>query len=135
MNYLDSSIVLSAYLSPESGVDLKKLSARRGLVISPVVIAEFASAVGILFRRRELARAKADQTLAMFYRHTRSGVYEVLDLHSDDFLQAFHWMASLRSPLRCNDAVHLAIAWRNRLTLLTADVNQHKSAALFSVKD
>ncbi|MFM7087203.1 MAG: type II toxin-antitoxin system VapC family toxin [Cyanobium sp.] len=91
------------------------------LWISHWVLLEFTSATAVRLRRGELARERAEPvraTLQLFCQE-RLGM---LEPRGEDFLRAQRWLEEApASGLKGADALHLAIAHRHRLALITAD--------------
>jgi hypothetical protein len=93
----------------------------RDLWISHWVLLEFASATALRQRRGELdtSRIEAFQEALEHFRNERLGMVEP---RGDDFLLARAWVQKLsKSGLRAADALHLAVAHRHGLTLVSAD--------------
>ena len=93
----------------------------RDLWISHWVLLEFASATALRQRRGELviSRIEALQEALEHFRNERLGMVEP---RGDDFLLARAWVQELsKSGLRAADALHLAVAHRHGLTLVSAD--------------
>ena len=93
----------------------------RDLWISHWVLLEFASATALRQRRGELdtSRIEALQEALEHFRTERLGMVEP---RGDDFLLARSWVQEhSKSGLRAADALHLAVAHRHELTLVSAD--------------
>ena len=91
------------------------------LWISHWVLLEFASATALRQRRGELetSRIEALQLALEQFRNERLGM---LEPRGDDFLLARSWLQEFASSgLRAADALHLAVAHRHGLTLVSAD--------------
>jgi len=97
------------------------------------VLLEFASATAVRLRRGELASAKAEPvraTLELFCRE-RLGR---LEPRGEDFLRARQWLEQAPAcGLKGADALHLAIAHRHELPLITADQTLIKAAEALGI--
>lgn len=135
MAYIDTS-VLAAYYCPEplSRTVQKTLAKLSELVISPLVEVELYSALAAKVRARELEAASAGRILDMFRRHLADGFYDVVPVAAAEYALARAWIGRFSSPLRAPDALHLAAAFDNGLTLLTADKDLARSADHFGVR-
>ena len=135
MAYIDTS-VLVPYYHPES----LSASAQEALeeidqpTISPLVELEFCSAFAIKARTGELDEASARRILEALRTHIEEGRYSVVALEAADYALARQWISRLSIPLRAPDALHLAAAFTNDLTLLTADRALANSARHFGVE-
>ena len=134
MTYIDTS-VLAAYYCPEklSSKIQKKLAGLDAAVISPLVELELASAVAMKIRERELTTTDGNRILSLLKVHLADGLYRIVPIGSREYTLASGWVSSFSTPLRTLDALHLAAAFANELTLLTADRALAKSAEHFGV--
>jgi predicted nucleic acid-binding protein len=134
MAYIDTS-VLAAYYCPErlSGKIQKKLAGLDEAVISPLVQLELSSAVSQKIRGKELTIADGNRILSLLQVHLADGLYRVVAIGSREYALARGWVAAFSTPLRTLDALHLAAAFANDLTLLTADQALSKSAKQLGV--
>jgi predicted nucleic acid-binding protein len=82
---------------------------------------EVAGVVSLCVRRGDLRAERAAAIHAEFECFRRERL-QLLEPRAGDFLQARAWLQDTNSPaLRSGDALHLAIAQREQLTLVTAD--------------
>jgi uncharacterized protein len=129
MTYVDTS-VLAAYYCPET--ISRRVQTRLGQLdaptISPLVEVELHSAIATKVRRRELAEADARRILSLFQVHLADGYYRLVPIESREYQLARSWIGSFKAPLRTLDALHLAAAFANNLSLLTADKVLGRSA-------
>jgi hypothetical protein len=134
MTYIDTSL-LAAYYCPEklSNAAQKALAKTPQPVISPLVEVELYSAVAAKVRVRQLDAASARRIVALFQKHLAAGCYGVVPIETAEYNLARDWIAGFASPLRTLDALHLAAAFTNDLTLLTADKALARSAEHFGV--
>lgn len=135
MAYIDTSILV-AYYCPEplsSGVQ-KALGNVKQPVISLLVEVELYSAVAAKIRAKELDATTARRILAVFRKHLADGYYSTVPIEEAEYYLARDWIGGFSSSLRAPDALHLAAAFANDLTLLTADKSLAKSASHLGVK-
>jgi predicted nucleic acid-binding protein len=129
MAYVDTSI-LAAYYCPETLS--RKAQARLGQLdrptISPLVTMELHSAVAAKARHRELTEADARRILSLFQVHLANDYYRIVSIESREYELARSWIGSFVAPLRTLGALHLAAAFANGLSVLTADKELVRSA-------
>jgi predicted nucleic acid-binding protein len=120
--YVDTSI-LGAYYCPEplSAAAEKALRQFKTPVISVLSEVEFCSLISKKYRLDELRERQARQVLELFSNHVAEGFYRRVSLNTEHFIKARLMVASLDSSLRTLDALHLAVALSEGLTLMTAD--------------
>ena len=82
---------------------------------------EMASSFAGKVRRRELTKSEASQILRLFEVHLQQGLYRRLTLEREDYKTARDWLAQFRVPLRSLDVLHLAVAFRAAMTIVTTD--------------
>ncbi|HUT56704.1 MAG TPA: type II toxin-antitoxin system VapC family toxin [Phycisphaerae bacterium] len=135
MAYIDTS-VLVAYYCPErlSRSVQKTLGKVREPAISPLVEVELYSAVAAKVRAKELQATAGRRILALFQGHLADGCYGVVPIETAEYRLALEWIGGFSSPLRAADGLHLAAAFANDLTLLTADRVLARSADHFGVR-
>ena len=129
--YLDSCVVLSLFLG-DSGYDAAEqwllALADQPLWVSHWVLLEFSGVVALCLRRGELTAERGLALNAEFecFRHERLGL---LEPRGADYLQARQWLQECKGPpLRSGDALHLAMAKRQNLTIASADQGLVKAA-------
>jgi len=120
--YVDTS-VLAAFYCREAGSTRAEAALRADdpLALSSLVKLEFASATARKVRNGAFDKSFARQLLSLFHAHLRDGHFDLLPVEEADIALADEWICSLATPLRTRDALHLAIAFRRELTLLTTD--------------
>ena len=120
--YVDTSI-LGAYYCPEplSAAAEKALRQFKTPVISVLSEVKFCSLISKKFRLDELRERQAKEILDLFSNHVAEGFYRRVSLNTEHFLRARLLIASMDSSLRTLDALHLATALAEGLTLVTAD--------------
>ena len=129
--YLDSCVVLSLFLG-DSGYGPAEqwllAQANQPLLVSHWVLLEFSGVVALCLRRGDLTAQRSLAIHAEFecFRHERLGL---LEPRGADYLQARQWLQEFKGPpLRSGDALHLAIAKRQNLTIASADRGLVKAA-------
>ena len=120
--YVDTSI-LGAYYCPEplSSAAEDALRQFKTPVISVLSEVEFCSLISKKYRLKELKERQAKEILDLFSNHLAEGFYRRVSLSTEHFLKARLLAASMVSALRTLDALHLAVALAEGLTLVTAD--------------
>jgi predicted nucleic acid-binding protein len=133
--YIDTS-VLVAYYWPETLSRAAQSAIRKtdGPAISPLVEAEFHSALALKTRTGEMDVECARRVMSMFRLHRADGIYRVVPVEAREYAIACEWIATFRTQLRTLDALHLATAFSNGLTMITADKVLAESATCFGVK-
>ena len=123
-SYLDSCVLLSLFLGDSGYADSERwllAQADQTLWISHWVLLEVAGVMASCVRRGQLTAQRA-QTLAEEFEAFRQERLALLEPRGSDFLQAHQWLETQHQlPLRSGDALHLALARRHRLTLVSAD--------------
>lgn len=66
--------------------------------------------------------------LSIFRSHIDEKSYSYLPIQPKHFSTAMDWIAEFNTPLRILDALHPAIASKNKAPLLTADIKLAESA-------
>ena len=75
----------------------------------------------VITRRRQLTAEQA-QTIGSEFESFRQERLTLIEPRGTDFLQARQWLERcLHLPLRSGDALHLALAQRQQLTVVSAD--------------
>jgi predicted nucleic acid-binding protein len=122
MAYLDTS-VLVAYYCPESlsAAVQSAIVEDADPAISRLVEVEFAAALAMKVRVKEVDEAVARQILGLFAGHLDKGHYRIVPIEQPEYDLAFGWIGQFAVPLRAPDALHLAAALAHGLTLVTAD--------------
>ncbi|HPD15860.1 MAG TPA: type II toxin-antitoxin system VapC family toxin [Planctomycetota bacterium] len=135
MAYLDTSL-LAAYYCPEplSTAVQKAILETASPTISPLVEIEFCSAVALKVRTREFDGATANKVVSLFRLHVTDHRYAIVPIEAREYDLAREWIGRFAVPLRALDALHLAAAFANDLTLLTTDKPLARCAQQFGVK-
>lgn len=135
MVYIDTSILV-AYYCPEKISDQveKILVETSNPAISQLTDVELTSALARKIREKALSEADGKAVLAIFRTHIDKKSYTYLPIQPKHFSTAMAWIAEFNTPLRTLDALHLAIASKNKAPLLTADINLAESAKKLGVE-
>lgn len=135
--YVDTCVLVSLFHNdsgyPAAEAWLAQVEGQE-LWISHWVLLEFASATALRQRRGELEinRIKALQSALEIFRAERLGM---LEPRGEDFLLARSWLQEgASSGLRAADALHLAVAHRHSLVLVSADQTLVTAAQLLQYR-
>lgn len=120
--YIDTSLLV-AYYAPEvlSAKAQQELVSASAVGLSWLVRTEVASALAKKRRRGELATAEVSRLLDRFEEHVSAGLFRLLPVDGEDYEHAYRWIQRESLSLRTLDALHLAVAVRTGLVLVTAD--------------
>ena len=135
MSYIDTSVLVAYYwpetLSRAAQAELRKAP---GPTISPLSELEFHCALALKMRTGEMDERSARRILSAFRLHRADGVYRVVPIEAREYAISCEWVGTFRTSLRTLDALHMAVAFSNGLTLITADKILAESARRFGVK-
>lgn len=134
MAYIDTS-VLVAYYYPEALSSAAQLEIRTASppAISLLCELEFISALALKTRTGELSSESADIVLSEFRQHRGKGIFQILPIEEKEYSIACKWLSMFKTALRAPDALHLATAFSNGLTLITADQALSRAADQFDI--
>jgi len=122
MVYLDTSVLVAYYypepISPFVEKFVRTLL-RPGICLLTEV--EFASALSRKVRENTLTPEDASRIERLFQSHVEEGLFRRLMIDADDYQRAKSWILQFAVPLRSLDAIHLAMAAKNRLKLASSD--------------
>ncbi len=134
MFYVDTSVII-AYYHPEPLSETAETflmhHVRPG--ISNLSEVEMASALSRKIREGGLSRKDAAREIGKFIAHVEGGFYTHLFLQAQHFRLARDWIGLFHTKLRTLDALHLALAFAEGRTLVTADEELVASAKSLSV--
>lgn len=134
MSYLDASVVLAYYLDESYSQRAQQIYRQRtGLVCSDLAELEVYSGLSRLVRTGSLALGAARQAGDLFEEHLGAGLYTRLHLQADHYRWAQAVIARFDLPLKAPDALHLAAAQRDGLTIVTADRQMARNAEALGV--
>lgn len=121
MHYLDTSVLISALTTESSATDVRRwLASHEDFFISPWVQTEFASTLSRKSRAGELDDQGRAVARSGFAQLTRDSLATV-PVESRHFTLAGE-LCDADAGLRSSDALHLAVARENGLTLVSRDV-------------
>ena len=129
MVYIDTS-VLVAYYCPERLSEKAEefLMSFVRPAISSLTEVEFFSAVSVKVRKKEINLKDAGRVTARFLAHMDADNYTYIPIEGHHYRLARDWIGMFKMELRTLDAIHLAVASSEGLTLLTSDQGLFKSA-------
>ena len=134
MFYLDTSVI-AAYYCPEplSGKAEDFLTLHPRPAISSLTELEMFSAMSRKIREGGLNRKTAGKIAGKFLGHVDGHFYRYLPVESHHYRLARDWIGLFSTRLKTLDALHLAIAFSEGLTLVTADHELAESAQTLSL--
>jgi predicted nucleic acid-binding protein len=134
MFYLDTSLLV-AYYCPEPLSEKAEifLTGHSPLAFSTLTELEMFSAVSRKVREKELNRPGARRILAKFLSHLDGRFFASLPVATQHLRLARDWIGQFNTGLRSLDALHLAIASLEGLTMVTADQDLAESAKILSL--
>ena len=122
--YVDSCVLLSLFLGDSGYTDSERWLINQGDQthwISHWVLLEVAGVIATCVRRGQLTAEQA-QTIGSEFESFRQERLTLIEPRGTDFLQARQWLERcLHLPLRSGDALHLALAQRQQLTVVSSD--------------
>ncbi|MBN1665108.1 MAG: type II toxin-antitoxin system VapC family toxin [Deltaproteobacteria bacterium] len=135
MYYIDTS-VLVAYYCPEPCADKADdfLSETDTPYISILTEIEIFSALSRKLRNKEMDQTAAKRIAARFLLHLEGHYYKYLPLGANHYALAREWISQFRLPLKTLDALHLALASCENLTIVTLDRQLHQNAKKLEIK-
>jgi len=135
MSYVDTSVLVAYYCRERlSEAAQKALGGIAEPTISSLVEVEFHSAIAMKVRTRDLDISAASQIISQFRLHAADGLYRLVTIGPRQYALAQDWISRFTTPLRTQDALHLAVAFSNALPLITADKGLAQSAESLGVK-
>jgi hypothetical protein len=135
MHYLDTSVLVAFYLPEPMNSKVQKVcSGLDAIAISGLSEVEFHSAIARRIRMNELTKDDALKVVSQFKVHADGGFYRMIAIEQRDYMLARDWLVTFHTALRTLDALHLAIAFSNGLSVVTADKVLAESARHFGVK-
>jgi predicted nucleic acid-binding protein len=134
MLYLDTSILV-AYYVPEA---LSELVQQRLLMpplktVSELAQTEFVAALALRQRIGDLSLADVQRVATLFTRHVGEHRYRSLHLNTTVYQLAREYVVRFDLPLKAPDALHLAAASLEELTLITADRQLARNAETLGI--
>lgn len=134
MVYTDTNILV-AYYCPESISDQVEeiLVNTDSIAISQLTEVELSSAVSRKIGESNLTQQDGRDILSIFHTHIEQKNYVHLPIQPSHFSIATDWISLFNTSLRTLDALHLAIASKNNIPILTADIKLAGSANILDV--
>jgi predicted nucleic acid-binding protein len=122
MVYLDTSVLVAYYYpEPISPLVEKFVRTLSHPGISVLTEVEFASALSKKVREDTLRQQDASRIERLFQSHVEEGLFKRLMIDVDHYQRARNWILQFVVPLRTLDAIHLAVAAKNRMMLASSD--------------
>jgi len=134
MFYIDTSVIV-AYYYPEPLSEKAEafLMAHLRPAISTLTEVEMFSALSRKIREGELSRKDAAKIVAKFLSHVDGHFYTHLFVEPHHYRLARDWLGLFNTNLKTLDALHLAIAYGEGLTFVTADQGLAESAKVLAL--
>lgn len=134
MIYLDTSVLVAYYVpEPLSERSQQIITSTPIVVVSELVQAEFVAALSLRLRIGDVERTTVQQIANLLLQHTTDGLYSPLHLKSDVYHLARTYITRFDLPLKAPDALHLAAAALEELTLVTADHQLARNAETLGI--
>jgi uncharacterized protein len=121
--YLDTSVIVSTITQESGSVTSQKWLVKHQnyeLVISQWVITELYSALALKVRTGQMGRISQNRALD-FFKSEINPALRLIEIVTSDFVLAQTFFGTGEHSLRSGDALHLAIASRHGLTLVSND--------------
>ncbi len=126
--YIDTSVLTGAYCDEPGSTRSQSTLQHFEPVISSLTRLEFSSSVAKKLRMKTFSKTEATLIVSQFHSHLREGIFELTPIRESHYALANEWVDSFVTGLRTLDALHLALAYANQLTLITADTALTKFA-------
>jgi len=134
MLYLDTSALVPYYCPEPNSEAAEEIIMEAGSpAISNLTGLELASAVSRKIREENLSRTDGYKIMAEFQSHADRNLFIVIPVQPLHYQIAKDWITRFTTPLRTLDALHLAVAFSNNLTILTSDRKLGDSARSLEV--
>ncbi|HYA43262.1 MAG TPA: type II toxin-antitoxin system VapC family toxin [Syntrophobacteraceae bacterium] len=135
MYYVDTS-ALVAYYCPEALSEKVEafLTTHLRTSISMLTEVELFSAISRKIRDGNLSADDGALITGLFLSHLEASFYRSIEVQTRHYIMARDWIGQFDAPLRTLDAIHLAIASSESLTLVTADYRLVESAKTVRIK-
>lgn len=134
MILLDASALVSFFVADANSdaVNAYFSEAKPVAGVSDFAAAEFASAVSLRLRRKQIALPEAMEILNIFDEWTARNA-RMIPLAPVDFPTATAFVRRFELGLRAPDAIHLAVSHRLGSPLLTFDIRQARAARVLGI--
>lgn len=135
MYYIDTS-VLVAYYCPEPFADKAEdfLSKIDKPNISALTEVELFSALSRKLRNKEIDPKMARKISAKFLSHLEGKYFNCLQVAANHYSLAGNWISQFTLPLKSLDALHLAIASCEDLSIVTLDHQLYQNARKLDIE-
>ena len=135
MYYLDTSVLAPYYCPEPLSEKVEKIVVRADHpCISSLTEVELASAISRKIREKNLSLEDGNKIFNQFQTHLKESLYRLIAIEDRHYQTAINWILQFAAPLKTLDALHLAIASGDNLTLLTADRQLNAAAKHFGIK-
>ena len=132
---LDTSVLVSAHCNEAHTaitLDWLERQSAASLYISNWLVTEFSSALSLKLRTRQINIQQRNMALSAFALMRENTLLDAPVIGSD-FIVAAHMLDNHQLGLRAGDALHLAVASRCGLTLVTLDARMANAGQLLAV--
>lgn len=127
--YCDTSVVVAYYVPEDHSEQAEQaLQAQDQRLVSALVLTEASAALRRKVHDKELSKADAQAALAAFRHDVLIGIFRVIELERRHYDHAATQVWSTKERVRTLDALHLAVAELDGLSVVTADVVMAKAA-------
>ncbi len=135
MVYFGKSILVAYYCPEKISHPVEKILIKtKRPAISQLTEVELSSAVSRKIRENELSKDDGNRILSVFQSHKDKNGFVFLPIQPKHYSMAMEWISAFDTPLRTLDALHLAVAHINKISLLAADIKFFDSAKLLGVE-
>ena len=133
--YIDTSCLVAYYLPEEkSSLVQKKIHTANEVTVSFLTDIEMLSAIRKKERMNHISLAQADEAFQLYKSHRSSGLFKVTELTPAVFKASEFILQSTDTALRTLDAIHLGLAYQNKLVLFSFDQVLVKTARQLNIK-
>jgi len=101
--------------------------------ISQLTEVELVSALARKIKEGTFSRADGNEILSLFNEHIDQRSYTQRPIQPRHYSTAKEWLSRFATPLRTLDALHLAIAAKSSIPILTADIKLADSATALGI--
>ncbi len=131
---LDTSVLAAYYCQEKNSKIIEEIITQTYQpAISQLAEVELVSAISRKIRENNLSQKDGKRILAQFQEHLDKGFYFWIPIENQHYKLAKTWISQSSTSLRTLDALHLAVASANKLTIITADIQLVRAAELFRV--
>ena len=104
------------------------------LALSPYAEIEFLAVLSRMWRSKLLSAQSVQQITTLYDQHKQGGLYNFLQVGNKHFTETSRLLRNLEHKLKAMDALHVAVARSEKLTLVSADTQQVKGARASGVQ-